>query len=69
MLIVNYGVSKHYAGSMVSDRCLLGDRCTSGYLLNQSIAVPFHNTLRVAIHTRQIMAVDIQQEITSLIGY
>ena len=22
--IVNYGVSKHYAGSMVSDRCPLG---------------------------------------------
>ena len=22
--IVNYGVSKHYAGSMVSDRCSLG---------------------------------------------
>ena len=24
MSIVNYGVSKHYAGSMVSDRCPLG---------------------------------------------
>ena len=32
MSIVNYGVSKHYAGSMVSDRCPLG------YLLNKYLS-------------------------------
>ena len=38
MSFVNYGVSKHYAGSMVSDRCPLGD-------LSENIFTAFKNNL------------------------
>ena len=36
LVIVNYGVSKHYAGSMVSDRCPLGYLFKSSQIVCQT---------------------------------
>ena len=45
MSIINYGLSKHYAGSQVSDRCSLGYL----FIIGRIISISWHPTEEVIV--------------------
>ena len=56
MIIIKYGVSKHYAGSMVSDRCPLGYLFLKVVMLYIKLTgmkhrTPYRQTIHLFIHS------------------